>query len=50
MVMQRPDVVMALNWLDAGEAPLAGGIQRGRAAGPLGKIGVVVQHTSCGAS
>ena len=26
---------MVLNWLDAGEAQLAGGMQRGRAAGPL---------------
>lgn len=26
--------------LDAGEAPQAGGMQRGRAAGPLAKIGV----------
>ena len=30
-------LLMALNWLDAGDAPQAGGIQRGRAAGPLGK-------------
>ena len=39
MVMGRPDVPLALIRLDAGEVPYAGGMQRGRAAGPLAKIG-----------
>jgi hypothetical protein len=38
---------MVLIRLDAGEAPAAGGMQRGRAAGPLAKIGVVLPRTSC---
>ena len=38
MVMERRDVPLVLIRLDAGKRQKAGGMQRGRAAGPLAKM------------
>jgi hypothetical protein len=46
MVMERPRVHCAF-WLDAKDVPQAGGMQRGRAAGPLAKIVLDRNGTFC---